>query len=89
MQEESVKTGHSHKSVHKQEEFARKRTLNTPFSIGGKRHHINQSQIYMAKHVICSLRKRRMLWEGRRESMTVIETGLMLVSFENRKIFDS
>ena len=67
VQEEAVKTGFSHESVRKQEAFARKkkRTCGTPFPIGGKRHHTNQSQNYMANHVIWLLRNRGKLWEGR------------------------
>ena len=52
VQEDTVKTGLSRKSVHKQEVFARKIT----HSNWWKRHHTNQAQNYMAKHVIWLLR---------------------------------
>ena len=53
-------------SVHKQEVFAsKKKTCATHFPISGKRHHTNQSQNYMANHVIWLLRNRGKLWEER------------------------
>ena len=65
VQEETIKMGFFHKSVHKQEVSAsRKKNCATPFPIGGKRHHTNQSQNYMANHVIWLLRDREKLWEG-------------------------
>ena len=46
-----------------------KKTCATPFPIGGKGCHTNQSQNYMANHVIWLLRNRGKLWEGwRRKS---------------------
>ena len=66
VQEETDKTGFSHESVRKQEVFASKNTCATPFPIGGKRHHTNQSQNYMANHMIWLLRNRGKLWEGQR-----------------------
>ena len=54
VQKETIKTGFSHKSVHKQEVFASKTTCDKLFPIGGKRYHTNQSQSYMANHVILS-----------------------------------
>ena len=54
-----------YKSVRKQETFARKKTCATPFTIGRNRHHTNQSQNYMANHVIWLLRNRGKFWEGR------------------------
>ena len=67
MQEEMINMGFSHKSVRKQEVFASKKhpkLCDTPFPIGGKRHHTNQSQNYIANHVIWLLRNRGKLWEG-------------------------
>ena len=54
VQEETVKTGFCHESVQDQEVFASKKHV----PIGGKRHHTNQSQNYMANHVIWLLRNR-------------------------------
>ena len=48
---------------------AKKKTCATPSPIGGKRHHTNQSQEYMANHVIWLLRNRGKLWEGRRRKI--------------------
>ena len=61
VQEETVKTGFCHKSVRKQEMFASKKRVPS----GGKMHHTNQSQNYIAKHVIWLLRNRGKLWEGK------------------------
>ena len=69
VQEEAVKTGFSHKSVRKQEVFASKKKCATPLPIGGKGHHTNQSQNYMANHVIGLLRNRGKLWEGWRRKI--------------------
>ena len=56
---ETVKMGFAHESVHKQEVFAsKKKPCATHFPISGKRHHTNQSQNYMANHVIWLLRNR-------------------------------
>ena len=47
----------------------------TPFPIGGKMHHINQSQNYMAMHSIWLLRKRSKLWEGKRQKRDSISVS--------------
>ena len=58
-----------------------KKTCATPFPIGGKRHHSNQSQNYMAIHVIWLLRNRAKLWEGgKRVTATVT---IVIASFES------
>ena len=58
-----------------------------PFPIGGKRHHTNQSQDDMAKHVIRLLRNRGSCGRdgGKRvtASVTVIETAIEIASFES------
>ena len=73
VQEEAIKTGFSHKSVRRQEVFASKKTCNTPFPIGRKRHHTNQSQNYMANHVIWLLRNRGSCGREGSERVTAIE----------------
>ena len=56
-----------------------KKPCATPFPIGGKRHHTNQLQNYMANHVIWLLRTRGEVVGG---TVTVIETVTEIVSFE-------
>ena len=67
VQEEMLETVFSHETVRKQEVFAGKKK-HVP--IDGKRHHANQSQKYMAKQVIWSLRKRGELWVEWLERLT-------------------
>ena len=79
-------TGFSHGSVCEQEVFASKKSCDTPFPFGGKRHQNNQSQSYMANHMIWLLRKRGKLWEGwqrKSESKTVISTAIGISNFES------
>ena len=87
VQEETIKTGFRHEIVRKQEVFvSNKTTCSTPFPIGGKRHHTNQSQNDMANHVIWLLRNRWKLREGRRrksDSDGDRETAIEIVSFES------
>ena len=61
-----VKVGFSHESVHKNRKCLQAKK-HVP--IGGKRHHTNQSQNDLAKHMIWLLRNRGK-WEGRQQRLT-------------------
>ena len=73
-------------SVCEQEVFtSKKKNCSTPFPIGGKMHHTNQSQNYKANHMIRLLRYScgKDSGERVRATMTVIETTIVIVSFES------
>ena len=86
VQEDTIKTSFSHQSVHKQEVLASKKTCDTPFPIGGKRHH-NPITNDMANHVIWLLRNRGGCGRdggGRvTAAVTVMEAVIVIVSFES------
>ena len=73
VQQETVKNKLLSQSVRKQGVFASKKHV----PIGGKRHHTNQSQNYMAKHMIWLLRNREK--SDSSSDVVVIETA----SFES------
>ena len=79
VQEETVKTGFCHESVCKPKCLQARKHV----PIGGKRHHTNQSQNYMANHVIWLLRNRGSCGRdgGGRVTAAVMVIGTAIVIF--------